>query len=231
MTRSIMIRQRILPHGRMPSLPQGQRLYAIGDIHGCLELLIRCYELIDKDSRSKGPAETTVVHLGDYVDRGPNSRGVIDYFLKNTLPDLKKIWLKGNHEDFLMKYCDGQDVADAWFHNGAAETLKSYGVRLEEKSGTPASDRDFYNQFRNALPPEHNQFFQALKTRFECGDYFFTHAGVHPFYPLADQRDQDLMWIRSRFLQSDKDFGKIIIHGHTDSAHYVTRYSRSNIAY
>jgi len=210
-----MINQLTPQHRHKPSLPPGQRIYAIGDIHGRLDLLIRCYELIEKDHRSRHNAEPTLIHLGDYVDRGPDSKGIIDCFLDNPLPDFKKIWLKGNHEEHLLKYCKDKDYADIWFKNGAIETLKSYGVQPEPITGNQASDIDLHNKFLSALPFEHTRFFWSLETRFEVGDYFFAHAGIHPDIALIDQKDVDLMWIRTRFLQSTKDFGKIIIHGHT----------------
>jgi len=159
-----------------------------------------------------GAAALTVT-LGDYIDRGPASRGVIERLAANPFPT-PYVALKGNHEALLDSFLSDPKVGAHWRKLGALETLSSYGVPVGElmlgKNYQEAADR-----LRDALPPGHVTFLQSLKTSHSHGKYFLCHAGVRPGVALERQSDEDLMWIRHEFLNSTMDFGKIVVHGHT----------------
>jgi serine/threonine protein phosphatase 1 len=172
------------------------KTYAVGDIHGCLKQLQQLIELCEMDAASH---KSTFVFLGDYIDRGPDSRGVIDFLidLQKWSPD-KIICLRGNHEDLLLSALDGEDAELNWLANGADATLHSY--RASRAVDLPASHVDWVR----SLPLFHDD-----------GQRFFVHAGVHPDRLLDQQRSRDLLWIREPFLSSDKDYGRLVVHGHT----------------
>lgn len=167
---------------------------AIGDIHGCVDEL---QQLLQELSEYQNDSNVTWVFLGDYVDRGPNVKGVV-----NTLMDFNTknncVFLKGNHEDMML---DPYEQSN-WWRNGGSETLRSY----ENSNGLP-NEKDLRFHI--------DKFFRPLILNYQTEKYFFCHAGVHPHYELDNQLPSDLMWIRQSFLWSDKDFGKIIVHGHT----------------
>jgi serine/threonine protein phosphatase 1 len=190
---------------------ENTRLYVIGDIHGRLDLLDRVIDAIHRDVKEHGPGALTVT-LGDYIDRGPSSRSVLDRLIRNPFPTLL-VALKGNHEALLEAFLANPVVGKHWRSLGGAETLHSYGVpvrMLRAENYAEAADR-----LRAALPAEHLNFLQSLKTSLSHGKYFLCHAGVRPGVPLEDQTEKDLLWIRDEFLNSKMDFGKIIVHGHT----------------
>ena len=191
---------------------ENARLYVIGDIHGRLDLLDQMIVAIHRDVEERGAGARTVT-LGDYVDRGPASRGVLDCLVGKPFPT-PLVALKGNHEALLQGFLANPAVGKHWRSLGGAETLYSYGVpvgRLRtEQNYIEAADR-----LRAALPAEHLTFLQSLKTSYSHGKYFLCHAGVRPGVPLDNQEEEDLLWIRDEFLNSKMDFGKIIVHGHT----------------
>lgn len=188
------------------------RIYAIGDIHGRLDLLDRAIAAIARDVDEHGPAALTVT-LGDYIDRGPASFGVIERLAGNPFPT-PHVALKGNHEDLLERFLVDPPVAEDWRRGGALETLHSYRV--------PVADMMLGRNYdvaakalAEALPSRHREFLGSLRTSHVTERYFFCHAGVRPGIPFAGQSDEDLMWIRHEFLSSTEDFGKIVVHGHT----------------
>lgn len=194
--------------------PTGERIYAIGDIHGRRDLLDRAIEAIARDVAVHGPAALTVT-VGDYIDRGPDSRGVIDRLASNPFPT-PYVALKGNHEDILETFLADPETGAYWRDQGGHQTLQSYGVRVGRFTGPSyAKARESLGR---AMPPEHVEFLRSLKTSYSHGRYFFCHAGVRPRVPLDRQSEQDLLWIRDEFLSSTGDFGKIIVHGHTPVA-------------
>ena len=201
--------------GIAASVPAGRRVYAIGDVHGRVDLLAKIHELIRRDMAAAGDGKTAVVvHLGDYVDRGPQSREVIDLLLGPPPPGVERIFLKGNHEalllDFLIRPEDGRN----WLHIGGNATLASYGVPMSAYAGDDMLIRAG-RLFADNLPPAHADFLRGLKLMHLEGDYLFVHAGVRPGVELAKQGANDLMWIRDVFLESSEDHGKIIVHGHS----------------
>lgn len=203
--------------------------YAIGDIHGHLDLLKRAHDRIARDQAQHGAA--AVVHIGDLVDRGPNSRGVIDYLAAGIAQGQGWVVLKGNHDRMFLGFMADSGSRDpglrsdlSWLHHklGGAETLASYGVRS-------AADRPLAAVHRDALAavlPDHLAFLRALPTSFAHGDAFFAHAGIRPGVPLAAQDETDLLWIRKEFHDDPRDHGPLIVHGHTAIAtptHYGNR--------
>ena len=186
-----------------------ERIYAIGDIHGRLDLLDRAIAAIRRDIEEHGPAALTVT-LGDYIDRGPQSRGVLDRLIENPFPT-PYVALKGNHEEMLADFLADSATGPYWGSQGGLETMCSYGVRV----GTLTNFARARDELRAALPEAHVQFLRSLKTSLSRGKYFFCHAGVRPGMPLDRQSEDDLLWIRDDFLGSGTDFGKIVVHGHT----------------
>lgn len=202
------------------------RIYAIGDIHGRLDLLDRAIAAIVRDIGDHGPAGLTVT-LGDYIDRGPSSAGVIDRLYRNPFPT-PYVALKGNHEDYLERFLTEPGVAEQWRRNGAIETLYSYGVPVADimmgRNYDAAS-----KVLAEVLPPTHRDFVAGLKTSHATERYFFCHAGVRPGIPFAQQSDEDLIWIRHEFLASTENFGKIVVHGHTPASEPEVLPNRINI--
>jgi serine/threonine protein phosphatase 1 len=173
--------------------------YAIGDIHGCLDHLERLLEEINPDlERHK------LVFIGDYIDRGPNSRGVVDYIirLQALYPAENIICLKGNHEVMLLDFLSGRE-REMFLFNGGRSTLREYWG-------------EHWDRIRRLhLPPEHEEFYAGLKQYYETPDYIFVHGGLKPGVPLAEQDEEDLFWIRGEFIASFEDFGKRVVFGHT----------------
>jgi len=212
-----------------PAAPPGERIYAIGDIHGRADLLDRLHDRILEDRASADPDTRCVaVYLGDYIDRGPDSRGVIDRLLDTPLPDFETIHLCGNHDDFLLRFLEDPSIAPLWLANGGDATLASYGVEATPpfESGDLSILRD---EFLAHLPDDHRRFFRNLAYSHTAGDYFFAHAGARPHVRLDVQDPYDLMWIREEFLNSRTDFGKVIVHGHTPVEAVEERANRISI--
>lgn len=210
-----------------PRLPEGQRIYAIGDVHGRADLLAPLLARIDVDLRRRPIAHPTQVFLGDYIDRGPNSRQVIDLLIAFRRQH-KSLFLKGNHELYAMQVLSDPSLLSEWKQIGGISTLLSYGVTPSGRAD-PKADQDITNSFRQALPNSHRRFIESLALSFTCGDFFFAHAGVRPGIPLRYQYQQDLLWIRDDFLLHEEDFGKVVVHGHTPATQPEVRPNRINI--
>jgi serine/threonine protein phosphatase 1 len=170
--------------------------YAIGDVHGCMDKLV---ELVRRCNHDAAGRPMQYVFLGDYVDRGPDSRSVVQFLmeLQRTNGD-RDVFLKGNHEDLLVAAADSEFFEERWLDNGGLETLESYGL-------TSAAE----------LPKDHVHWLRQLPLFFDDGRRFFVHAGVHPDRPLDQQDEHDLLWIRKPFLTSERDLPRLIVHGHT----------------
>ena len=213
--------------GRRPSLLAELRIYAIGDIHGRLDLLNELLARITSDIALRPTARPLYVFLGDYIDRGPSSRETIDRLIEHGKAH-ESVFLKGNHELIAIKCLSDRGLFDQWLRLGGLETLVSYGVPAE----TLANGKqiaELQSAFHGALPQAHFRFFRDLKNSFECGDFFFAHAGVKPNVELSRQKENDLLWIRGEFLTSKDDFGKIIVHGHTPAREIEVGPNRINI--
>ncbi len=210
-----------------PRVPDGTRIYAIGDVHGRADLLGRVFSRIDASLRADPVKQPLQVLLGDYIDRGPNSREVIDALIARARQHAM-IFIKGNHESYVMEFLADPSVLSEWKQVGGVHTLLSYGVKPSMRDD-PKGRQVLAAAFRQALPESHQRFLQSLALSFTCGDFFFTHAGVRPGTPLSEQRQQDLLWIREDFLLHEEDFGKIIVHGHTPAKTPDVRPNRINI--
>jgi len=213
--------------GRRPSLPAELRIYAIGDIHGRLDLLNELLARISSDIALRPTVRPLYVFLGDYIDRGSASCETIDRLIEHGKTH-ESVFLKGNHELIAIKCLSDRGLFDQWLRLGGLETLVSYGVPAE----TLANGKqiaELQSAFHGALPQAHFRFFRDLKNSFECGDFFFAHAGVKPNVELSRQKENDLLWIRGEFLTSKDDFGKIIVHGHTPTREIEVGPNRINI--
>lgn len=199
---------------KIPRAPEGVRLYAVGDVHGCAHLLASLCEAIRADLEGWA-GETRTIFLGDYIDRGPDSAGVVDILAGTDLPN--PVFLKGNHEDMLLTFLAGAEAGPLWLRNGAAATLASYGIDVDRILLTHGYGA-LREAFAVALPEAHRTFFSGLRLSHREGDFFFCHAGVRPGVALDAQVPDDLIWIRDEFLLSPRDHGAVIVHGHTPSS-------------
>ncbi|MBR0797177.1 serine/threonine protein phosphatase [Bradyrhizobium jicamae] len=212
---------------RKPRLPDGVRIYAISDIHGCADLLQQMFTVIDRDLTTIGSMRPIHVFLGDYIDRGPDSCRTIELLTERARRH-ESVFLKGNHEAFLFEVLKDPAQLRDWKQYGGMETLISYGLR-PSLNPDAAEQSELVRQLRLAIPMHQKRFFNSLRLRFVCGDFFFVHAGVKPGVALARQQEQDLLWIREEFLESNKRFGKYIVHGHTPVRVPEIRDNRANI--
>jgi serine/threonine protein phosphatase 1 len=199
-----------------PTVPPGKLVYAIGDIHGRRDLLDKLTDQIRKDAWERLPANSqpVVVFLGDYVDRGPESRGVIDHLLHGLPQSWSCRFLKGNHEEAMLEFLRDPQFGATWRDYGGLETLNSYGV-IPRRDGAKIDWDATARDFAAALPVEHRQFLDRLSPFEVVGDYIFVHAGLRPGLPLDFQSEKDLFWIRDDFLIGRRAHEKTIVHGHT----------------
>jgi serine/threonine protein phosphatase 1 len=208
-------------------VPEGIRIYAIGDIHGRLDLLDEVLARIDADVGTQPSPNALRVFLGDYIDRGPDSRRVLDRLVGYRMAQ-PTVFLMGNHEVFLREFLKNPDTLSVWGRCGGLDTLSSYG--LAPKIETDArQQRELASTFDKILPSSHREFLSVLRPYFICGDFFFVHAGVRPGISLTAQSEDDLFWIREEFLVCQADFGKVVVHGHTPVSEPDVRRNRINI--
>lgn len=194
-----------------PRVPDGHRIYAVGDIHGRADLLETMAGMIAKDLGERPSLEATTIFLGDYVDRGPDSFKVIDQLVRGDFPT-SIVTLRGNHEEILLGFLSGDVDADYHDQLGGSATMASYGLDAADLSWADPAERA---RSLKVIPPDHWSFLRDLRLSETVGDYFFCHAGARPGIALDHQSAKDLMWIRDEFLTSSYDFGKVVVHGHT----------------
>lgn len=195
-----------------PSVPAGERYYVIGDIHGRLDLLRELAAAIeDHDARSDA-AQTTIVFLGDLVDRGPESAGVIR-FAREWQQRRKVRLLAGNHEEMFLESFDDKEVLRHFLKHGGRETILSYGMKRKEFNDL--SVKQLFKRLPDIVPQADRDFLGGFEEMIVAGDYVFVHAGINPAIPLAEQKRRDMLWIRDRFLRENGPFEKIVVHGHT----------------
>lgn len=196
------------------------RAYAIGDIHGHLDKLEAAHDLIAKDRAAMGWDDAPVVHIGDLCDRGPDTKGVIEFLVQGHARGENWVTLKGNHDrlmDWWLEDFPRHDpyllVGFHWLHEriGGTETLASYGVTFEDHTRV----YQLHPEARGAVPEAHRAFLASLPLSYDMGDIFFCHAGIRPGVALKDQVEMDLLWIREEFHESTADHGALIVHGHT----------------
>ena len=208
-------------------LPIGKRVYAVGDIHGRADLLSALLARIDDDLKTDPTADAVQVFLGDYIDRGPSSGQVIELLLERRNQH-NLILLKGNHEDYLLRFLNNPSVLAEWGRIGGLNTVLSYGLK-PKRWKDPRSEHELATALNSSLPETHHRFLRGLALSFTCGDFFFAHAGVRPGVPLREQSEQDLLWICDEFLLHEGDFGKVVVHGHTPALQPEIRQNRINI--
>jgi Calcineurin-like phosphoesterase len=197
-------------------VPSGLRVYAIGDIHGRVDLLRLLHRRIAADAAQAEPAiRKLAIYLGDYVDRGLHSREVLDVLVRERLSGFESIHLRGNHDHEFLAFLEDPVKSQAWLRYGGDATLYSYGVRLP--ADTPVEQRLILlgERLREAVPADHIAFLARLPYTCEVGDYLFVHAGIDPDKSIDQQTPQDMLWIRDTFLEADCDFGKVVVHGHS----------------
>lgn len=198
-----------------PSVPPGSVIYAIGDIHGESDKLDLLHSMIRADAQQRAATRKVVVYLGDYVDRGPDSAGVVERLTDDALPGFETVFLKGNHEEFMLHFLETGDSSSGWFHNGGLDTLESYEVEVRGHSLWRPDSGELRDTLDEKLPDRHRRFLDGLDLYHIEGDYLFVHAGIRPGRALEDQTAADMLWIRNRFLDSDEDHGFMVVHGHT----------------
>lgn len=219
----------MLPEARAP---KGVRLYAMGDVHGCIDDLRRMAALIEADLNARPPEDWRIIYLGDYVDRGPDSQGVIEFIL-GQMAARRVYALRGNHDQYLIDFM-GNLSADGfinWMHLGGAETLMSYGLPPSAvyEAHDAAARQDLRARLIETMPKSHSKFLAGLPHMLRLGNYVFVHAGVRPGVDLAEQRPEDLIWIREPFLSSAENFGAVVVHGHTVVDRVTVRPNRIGI--
>ncbi|MCZ7566876.1 MAG: metallophosphoesterase [Burkholderiales bacterium] len=193
--------------------PPGTVIYAIGDVHGRADLLAELHEAIAADAAMRAATRRLMVYLGDYVSRFPRGREVLDALLRPAPPGFERVLLKGNHEDIVVRFLDGELRAGRhWLRYGGDATLAEYGVGVPEDDDTALEAAR--RRFARALPRAHEALLRSLALSHREGGYAFVHAGLLPGVPFDRQAARDLLWIRSRFLRSREDFGWTVVHGH-----------------
>jgi serine/threonine protein phosphatase 1 len=197
------------------AVPAATRVYAVGDIHGSLVPLRLLRDAIREHAEAHPIERKCLIYLGDYIDRGYDSRAVIELLVSDPLPGFEQVFLKGNHEDGMLRFlADGSNTL-FWVAYGGIATMVSYGVKPPD----PATDESEVTRARKELakklPPAHLEFLAKLEPYRVEGDYLFVHAGIRPGVPLDEQREEDLLWIREEFLRSTQEFGKCVVHGHS----------------
>jgi serine/threonine protein phosphatase 1 len=205
--------------------PDGMRIYAIGDVHGCDAKLADMHERIAADLAERPVAERRIIHVGDYVDRGPDSAGVIRRLQGMIFADPGVICLRGNHDQMLLDFlADPEAGASMFLGNGGKQTLRSFGVNLRSQNYAGLA-----RQLADAMSPNDRSFIEHLRLRVRFGDYLFVHAGIRPGVPLEEQDEHDLIWIREEFLTDQRDHGFVVVHGHTPADEPEVRDNRINV--
>lgn len=204
--------------------PDGIRIYAIGDIHGRLDLLTKMYAAIEADRA--GVPDWRIVHLGDYVDRGPQSRQVLDAIIV-AARDPRVITLAGNHDIAMLDFLATPSAGGLFARYGGDATARSYGVEID--FDLPRLFEADHAALVEAVPAAHLEFLHNLRLSAEFGDFFFCHAGIQPDVPLDRQDAKDLTWIRDRFLKHEGLHPKVIVHGHTPHEHPELKPNRVNV--
>jgi len=210
--------------------PEGLRLYALGDVHGCDDLLAEAHRKIAEDLAERPADDFRIIHVGDYGDRGPDTAAVIDRLAGLTLEDPHVMCLRGNHDEMLLGFLTDPDGMGATFiANGGEATLASYGVAIGLLALFIGNHAALSRQLDETMPAHHRAFLEALPLTARFGDYFFCHAGIRPGVPLDRQAADDLVWIRDPFLLSGADHGVVVVHGHTPAAEPEVLGNRINI--
>lgn len=207
--------------------PDRIRLYAIGDVHGRLDLLQSMHGLIRADLDHRPVHDWRIIHLGDYIDRGPNSKEVLDFLISASGRDERVISLLGNHDDGFLTYLATGDVAGIFAMHGGVDTARSYGVDIDFTDADSA--RHGHAALVRAVPQNHIDFIRTMPRSIAFGDFFFCHAGINPATPLDAQDPEELIWIRTPFLKWTALFEKVVVHGHTPQSAIDIQPNRVNL--
>ena len=216
-----------LPEPVVPVVPDGQRIYCIGDIHGRVDLLEQLHRDVQRDAASYA-GRKSIVYLGDYIDRGRHSREVIELLLHRPLEDFSPVYLLGNHEQAMLDFLHHPRAVASWLTFGGVATLWSYGVAVAADVSRVEFD-ELRDELEARVPPEHLEFLRQLRLFHLAGNYCFVHAGIRPGIPLQEQSDDDLLWIREDFTESPVIHEHIVVHGHTISPRVEFRPNRIGI--
>lgn len=207
--------------------PDNIRLYAIGDVHGCLDLLQIMHQRIRDDLAERPVDDWRIIHLGDYIDRGPQSAEVLAFLVEQMKADTRHIALLGNHDEGMLTFLATGDPIGIFALHGGVETAFSYGVNLDLDD--PDATANSLAQLRKVVPAAHIELIRAMPRSVEFGDFFFCHAGIDPERPLDAQLPDDLIWIRGKFHKWPDLLDKVIIHGHTPHNHPEIMANRVNL--
>ena len=211
-----------------PRGPKGRRAYVIGDVHGRLDLLDRLLAAIEAEIDAHPVDRVLLVSLGDLIDRGPSSAGVVERLRTYRHPNVQPVYVLGNHEEVLLRILGGESgLIQKWLWFGGAQCIQSYGVELEALKRMTAEEG--LERIRAAIPAEHVQFLRGFVDSCRFGDFLFVHAGIRPGVELDRQQQSDLRWIREPFLNDDSDHGFVVVHGHTISPEVQERGNRIGI--
>lgn len=207
--------------------PEGMRIYAIGDVHGRLDLLGKMHDAIAIDLEERPVPDWRIVHLGDYVDRGPDASGVLDFLLAARQRDGRVVALAGNHDLAFLEFLSYPDRDGVFAHYGGRQTALSYGVAMSFVD--PGRFAEEYRALTGAVPAAHQSFLASLPFSLSLGDFFFCHAGIRPGKALENQDPQDLIWIREPFLSCTTLHPKVVVHGHTPTTRPEMLPNRINV--
>ena len=197
-----------------PHVPEGNRLYVIGDIHGRIDLLQQIHNKIQQDAANY-PGSKHLIYLGDYIDRGDHSQEVIDLLLGQPLPGFDTTYLRGNHEQSMLDFLQAVEVGRSWFSHGGLATLVSYKVKYKKIPTRKQDFEEIQNSLKARVPRDHISFLEETEFSHTAGDYYFVHAGIKPKVALKYQLPEDQLWIREDFVSYTKPHEKIVVHGHT----------------
>ena len=215
------------PWRKRRCIPPGLRVYVVGDVHGSADALRNVFSRIDADKPLWAIRRPVQIFLGDYVDRGPASREVLDLLITRSRTD-ELLLLKGNHEAMFLEFFDNPSLLGHWRQFGGLQTLISYGLK-PSLNPTLDEQKELARELARRMPPAHRKLIAAIPHSFAVGDFFFVHAGVRPGIPFKDQKEEDLLWIREDFLLHERDYEKIVVHGHTPVAEPDVRSNRVNL--
>ncbi|WP_296746161.1 metallophosphoesterase [Mesorhizobium sp.] len=212
--------------------PDSMRLYAIGDVHGRHDLLAAMHRRIESQLEYAPASDWRIIHLGDYVDRGPDSRSVLDFLIEARKRDPRNIMLAGNHDIGMLDFLANAEPDGLFMNYGGVQTAQSYGVDLVRDAqwfGKAEAIGRGHMTLVKAVPPGHIDFLRSLPFSVSFGDFFFCHAGIRPGVPLDRQNQHDLIWIRDAFHDHTGLYPKVIVHGHTPVPEAEVKANRVNV--
>jgi serine/threonine protein phosphatase 1 len=207
--------------------PDGMRIHAIGDVHGRLDLLRQMHESIAAELVAHPVEDWRIIHLGDYVDRGPDSRGVLDFLIAARERDPRHIMLAGNHDVGFLDFLAAPSAESLFARFGGVDTARSYGV--DARFAPPEALEKDWGRLLRAVPNRHQEFLRAMEFSVSFGDFYFCHAGIRPRIALDRQMPEDLIWVRDVFLNHPELHEKVIVHGHTPDAEPEVMPNRVNV--